>query len=199
MNELLTQLIDRNQVKELRELRQTISSRENNTVCQYGQDIARVTDDKASPLISPVSSSSECHSPFDGEDAASDNAKEIGHLEGERNQEGAQNEVNVAPVITGISLQAIVTPVNQPGYSAWDVVFNDNTTAALNLNLVHNLKQEGRSRVIFIMDGKYLATGIVSIFEDWGKNHALVSSFTCFLYSILTVTICQCYEKPISC
>ena len=143
------------------ELRQTVSSHENNPVCQHSQDIAQ---DNASLLISPVSSSSEYYSEssFDGEDAASDNAKETGHFEGEINQEDAQNEINAAP---STPLQAIVTLANNPGYS---IEFNSNTTAALNLNMVHNLTQEEGNRVTFSMDGKYLATastsGVVSIF-----------------------------------
>jgi len=159
-------IIDESQVRELQELRHTISSREIKTVCQHDLDIARacgVTDDNASPPISPVSSSSEYCTVFEGEDAASHNEEEIGHIEGERSQE----DINVVPAITGTSLQANVTPANEPEYH---VAYDSNRTAALKLNLVHKLTQEGRTRVTFSMDGKYLATascsGIVSIFDS---------------------------------
>jgi len=121
-------------------------------------------DDNHSP-ISPVSSSIE---PFHGDDATSENAKEVDH-EGE----GGQKRTNVVP-ITGtapLSLQATpnVTPANELEY-AWDVEYNNDTTASLNLNLVHKLSLEGRTRVTFSMDGKYLATasslGRVSIFDS---------------------------------
>jgi len=159
--------IDRNQVEELQELRQTISSRENNTVFQHSQDIAHTcgatdSDSDASPPTSPTSSSSDCYPTFE------DASKGIGHFEGERDVP-YQNEINVASAITGTSLQAIATPANKPEFSAWNVVFNDNTTVALNLNLVHKLTQEGRTRLAFSMDGKYLAAaglGIVSIFDS---------------------------------
>jgi len=148
-------LIDTSRVKELQELRQTISSRENHTVCQHGHTV-HACGDNTSP---------EYH--FDGEYSALTKAKEIGHLEGEENQEDGQNEINVARTITETTPQAIV---NQPGDSGWYVFqFNGNTKAALNLNLVHKLTQEGRIRVAFSMDGKYLAaassSGIVSIFD----------------------------------
>jgi len=169
MNELLIQvIIDESQVRESQELRHTISGREIKTVCQHGLDIARacgVTNDNASPPISPVSSSSEYCTVFEGEDAASHNEEEIGHIEGERSQE----DINVALAITGTSLQATVTSADKPGYPAWNV-YNSNTVASLNLNLVHKLSLEGRTKVAFSMDGKYLATasslGIVSIFDS---------------------------------
>jgi len=156
----------------LRELRQTVSIQENHTAWQQDQVIAHacgVTDDNAFPLISPVSSS-EYHSTFDGEDATSDNAKEIGDIEGERNQEGDQSEINLAPTITGTvsrSLHANVTPAS--GYSAWKIESNSNPTAALNWNLVHKLTQEKGTGVTFSMDWKYLAftpsKGIVSVID----------------------------------
>jgi len=166
-------IIDESQVRELQELRHTVSGREIKTVCQHGLDIARacgVTNDNASPPISPVTSSSEYCTVFEGEDAASHNEEEIGHIEGERNQEGAQNDINAAPTITGNSLQATVTPADKPGYPPWDVEYNSNTTASLNLNLMHKLTQEGMTSVTFSLDGKYLATasssGILSIFDS---------------------------------
>jgi len=168
MNVLLIQvIIDESQVRELQELRHTISGRGIKTVCQHGRACG-VTNDIASPLVSPAPSSSEYCTIFEGEDAAFDNAKEIGpsRVEGERGQE----DRNVAPAITGTSLQVTVTPANKLGYPPWDVEYNSNTTAALNLNLVHKLTQEGRTNVTFSMDGKYLATasssGIVSIFDS---------------------------------
>ena len=167
MNVLLIQvIIDESQIRELQELRHTISSRGIKTVCQHGRACG-VTNDIASPLVSPAPSSSEYCTIFEGEDAASDNAKEIGpsRVEGERGQE----DINVAPAVTGTSLHATVTPANKPGYPAWDLEYS-NTTAALKLNLVHELTQEGRTNVTFSMDGKYLATasssGIVSIFDS---------------------------------
>jgi len=179
---LIQLLIDRTQVNELQELRQTISNRENNTVSRHGhgQDITLVcgvTDDNPSPLISPVSSSGY-HSIFDGEDAAFNhlhnpkNAKENGHLVGDSSQEGCENKINIAPTITtSLSLQVPrVIPANKPGYSAWDVGFIGNSAATLKLNLVHKLTLEGRIRVAFSVDGKHLATasslGIVSIFDS---------------------------------
>jgi len=161
-------LIDRKQVKELQELRQTISSRENNTVPRHGQDIADacgVTDDNPSPLISTVSSSGEYYSPLDGEDAALHNPeilKGVGYLEGEGNQEDDENEIDSAP-ITGLGTASHAT-------GHWAGEFNSNSsTTTLNLNLVHKLTLEGRIRVAFSVDGKHLATasslGIVSIFD----------------------------------
>ena len=175
---LIQVIIDESKVRELQELRHTISSRGIKTVCQHGLDIARacgVTNDNASPPISPVSSSSEYCTIFEGEDAAPDNAKEIGHIKGERNQEGAQNDINVAPAITGTPLQATVTPANE--YLVWDLEYNSNTTASLNLNLVHKLTQEGITNVTFSMDGKYLATasssGILSIFDSKTRERTM--------------------------
>jgi len=170
--ELLSNLlIDNCQVEELRELRQTISSRENITGSQRSQD---AHDDP--PLISSVSPSSAYHSCFDGEDVASDQppnqfdyAIEIAHFEGAGNQEGEsdgfyQNELNVA---SSLSLQANASPANKP--RCWDVEPNSNSTAALNLNLAHKLTLKGVKRVAFSTDGKYLATasslGVVSIFN----------------------------------
>jgi len=156
----------------LRELRQTISCREEHTVCQR-----EIADD----LTSPVSSSSEYRdSSFEG--AATDrlydpeSAKEVGQFEGERVQEGGDdpdNQITVEPTVTGIvslSPESNSTSTNKPGYSAWDIEFSSNTTAALNLNLVHKLTRKGRAYVTFSMDGKYLATastfGVVSIFDS---------------------------------
>jgi len=170
------------------ELRQTVSRHEEHTLRQG--EIAhacRDTDDNA--LISPVSSTSEYHSSFEEEDAAIDrlhnleNVKEVGHLEGERDQGGGDvgerdepyhNEITMG--LTGIvSLfpESNSTSTNKPGYSAWGVEFNSDTshtTATLNLNLVQKLPQKGRTYLTFSMDGKYLATasglGIVSIFDS---------------------------------
>src|SRR5258708_38299179 len=128
-------------------------------------------DDSPSPPTSPVSSSIKY---FYGDGATSENAKEIDHLEENMNQRGGQKRINVVP-ITGtapLSLQAAqnVTPANELDYSAWDVEYNSNTTTSLNLHLVHKWSLEGRTRVTFSMDGKYLATasslGIVSIFDS---------------------------------
>jgi len=186
VNELLIQLlIDKSQVEELRELRQTISSR---TVIQHGQT-HRDADDNL-PLMSPASSSSAYNSCFDGEDEASDrlpnqeNAKEIAHLEGEGSREGDnlgesdgpyQNEIYVAPRTSSLPPQvdASVSPANEPG----DVESNSNSTTALNLNLVHKLTLEkGGKMVAFSVDGKYLAvassSGTVSIFDtrNWKRT-----------------------------
>jgi WD40 repeat protein len=139
------------------------------------------------PLISPSvseSSSSSYHSYFDGEDATSgrlpneENAKEIGHLEGEGSQRKAM----------GPTLHGIVEP-------------NSNSTAPLNLNLMHKLTLEGEKRVAFSMDGKYLATasssGVVSIFDmRTGKRIRQVPLH----FSLLDPDgmRCQCDERPIS-
>jgi len=162
-------LIDKSQVEELRELRQSISS---STVIQHGQE--------AHTLIPPVASSSAYNACFDGEDASSDrlpnqeNVKEIAHLEGEGSQEGDnlgesdgphQNEIYVAPRTLSLPHRVVVPPANEPG----DVGSNSNSTAAMNLNLMHKLTLEGEKLVAFSMDGKYLAvassSGVVSIFD----------------------------------
>jgi len=151
VNELLIHLlIDKSQVEELRELRQTISNREKNTVTHHGQE---AHDDP--PLISPV-----------------------GHLEGERHQggdplgesdESYQEGINDAPGTSSLPSQANLSTANEAGNSAWDVELNSNLTAALNLNLVHKLTVTGENTLAFSMDGKYLATasssGMVSIFD----------------------------------
>ena len=171
---LIQSFLDGNQVQELLELRQKLSSREENTA--YG-----ATDDNSSPLISPDSSSCEYYSTHDGEDAASDslhsldNAEEIGHQGKERSQEctdAGGNEITEERTVTGsvsLSLESSATSTNKPRYSAWDVEFNNNTKA-LNLNLVHKMTQNGKTCATFSMDGKYLATasnlGIVSIFDS---------------------------------
>jgi len=168
----------------LRELRQTASRREEHTVCQHGQgeithSACRDTDDGS--LISPISSSSKYHSSFEDEDAATDrlhdpeSTKEVA-FNGERDEEGGDgpdSQITVEPTVTGIvslSPESNSTFTNKPGYSAWDVEFSSNTTAALNLNLVHKLTQKGLTYVTFSMDGKYLAvasrSGIVSIFDS---------------------------------
>ena len=165
--------IDRIQVEELRELRQTVSRHEEHTTH------SRDTDDRS--LVSAVSSSSEYHPSFEDEDAATDrlndpeSAKKVGQFKGERDEEGGDgpdNQITVEPTVTGIvslSPESNSTSTNNPGYSAWDVEFSSNTTAALNLILVHKLTQKG-SFVTFSTDGKYLATasilGIVSIFDS---------------------------------
>ena len=166
----------------MRELRQTISHREEHTDCQHGHreithSAYRDTDDRS--LVSPVSSSSEYHSSFEDEDAATDrlndpeNVEEVGQFEGERKQDGGDGPDNQITTITGIvslSPESNSNSTNEPGYSTWDVEFSSNTTAALNLNLVHKLTQKGITYVAFSMDGKYLATastsGIVSIFDS---------------------------------
>ena len=183
--------IDRSQVEELRKLRQqAISRREEYTVYQHGQgEIGHASlDSDDDHLSSPVSSSSESHSSFEEEDDATaqlrspENAEVVGHLEGERNQGGGdvggrdesyQNELRTEPTGTGIvSLppESNSNSTNKPAFSAWDVEFNSDTTATLNLNLVQKLTQKGRSYLTFSMDGKYLATasslGIVSIFDS---------------------------------
>jgi len=169
-----TTFLDRSQVEELRELRQTISRREEHTlVCQHGHgeithSACRDTDD--SPLIPPASSSSEYHSSFEDEDAATDrlhdpeSAKEVGQFEGERDQEGGDGPDNQITAVTGIvSLSPESNSIStNKGYSAWDVEYSSNTTAALNLNLVHKLTQKRRAYMTFSTDGKYLATASVS-------------------------------------
>jgi len=146
-----------------------------------GTHACRDTDDN--PLIPPVtvSSSNRYHSSFEEEDDVDllqnpENAKEIGHFEGERIQEGddgACNEIIVEPTptvsgIVSLSPESNSTSTNKPAHSAWDVEFNTDTTASMKLNLLHKLTQKGRTYVTFSADGKYLATasslGIVSIF-----------------------------------
>ena len=102
--------------------------------------------------------------------------KERGHLDGEGNLEesdgSSHNEVNDTP---STLLQANLSPDNKPWYSAWDVEYNSNSTATLNMNLMHKLT------VAFSMDGRYLATasgsGIVTIFDTrTGKRITLFIS-----------------------
>ena len=161
----------------MRELRQTVSCREAHTICQYGR--GEITD----PLTSPVSSTSEYHTSFEEEDAATDrlhnpeNAELADQLEGERNQEGGgggdepyQNETSEAPIITGIVSLSNSTSTNKPEYSPWEIELNNDTTAALLLNLVKKWTEKGMTHLTFSMDGKYLATasssGVVSIFDS---------------------------------
>jgi len=169
-------LLDRIQVNELRELRQTVSCREEHTTCGRGE----ITD----PLTSPVSSISEYHTSFEEEDAATDrlhNPENAEVVEGERNQGGGggggdepyQNEISEAPTVTGIvspSPESNSTSTNEPEYSPWDIELNSDTTAALNLNLVQKWTQKGRTYLTFSKDGKYLAAasslGFVSIFDS---------------------------------
>ena len=149
------------------ELRQTISCREEHTVFQR-----EIADD----LTSPVSSSSEYHSSMGEEDAPTDrlhgpeSMKELGHFEGERDQVGGDGEVTVETMVTGIVSLSPEFKLTSTGYSAWDLEFSSNSTAALKLNLVHKWTQKGRIYLTFSMDGKYLATasslGIVSIFDS---------------------------------
>ena len=174
----------------MRELRQqTVSCHEEHTVYQHGQGETGHTcgDTDDDHLISPVSSTSECHSSSEEEDAVTDqlhnpeNAEVVDHLEGERNQGGGgvggsdqpyQNEIR-APTVTGIVSpfpESNLNSTNKPGYSPWDVEFNSDTTATLNLNLVQKLTQKGKTYLTFSIDGKYLATasslGIISIFDS---------------------------------
>jgi hypothetical protein len=152
---------------------------------QYGQgEIAHVrsgTDDRSSPLISPVVSSSEYDSCLEEDDGASErlddpgSSKEVSLIEGDKNQEGNPNEIGTEPTIIGtetLSLELNVTATtNEPRHSVWDIEINSDTMAAVNLTLVHKLKQERGIVLAFSMDGKYLATassngsGIVSIFD----------------------------------
>ena len=144
---LIGLLIDQSQVKELQELRQTISHREEHH--EEGGAIGQLED-----------------------------AKEIGHFEGERIQEsgdGPCNEIIVEPTpsvsgIVSLSPESNSASTNKPAYCEWDVEYNSDTTASLKLNLVHKLTQKGRTYVTFSGDGKYLATasslGIVSIFDS---------------------------------
>jgi len=166
----------------LRELRKTVSCREEHTVSQHGQG------EIADPLISPISSSSEYHSSFEEgtvTDQLHNPANTVGKLEGEGNQRGGggggrgdepyQNEISEGPTV---SVTGIVTPspesnstsTSNPGNFPWDIEFNGDTTAALNLNLVQKWTQKGRTCLTFSMDGKYLATasslGIISIFDS---------------------------------
>jgi len=173
-------LLDRNQVNELRELRKTVSCREEHTIYQHGQgEIAHARRDNT--LTSPISSSSEYHPSFEPEDAVTDrlhnpeNAEVVGHLEEESDQEsggGDENEIGESPTVTGILSPSpeSTTFTNKPGYSPWDIEFNSDTTAALHLNLVQKWTQKGRTCLTFSMDGKYLAAasslGIVSIYDS---------------------------------
>jgi len=179
-------LLDRSQINELQELRQTVSCREEQRV-QHGQgeigNAFRDTGDNA--LVSPVSSSSEYHSSFEEEDLASHrghNPENVEVVEGKGNQAGDdvgerdasyQNETSeglaVTAGIVSLSPESNSTSTNKHGYSPWDVESNSDTTAALNLNLVQKWTQKGRTCLTFSMDGKYLATasslGIISIFD----------------------------------
>jgi len=136
-------------------------------------------------LISPVSSTSEYHSPYEEEDVVTDrlhnpeNAEVVGQLEGERNQGGGggrgdepyQNETSEGRTVTGtISLSPESNSTStKPEYSPWDIESNNDTTAALHLNLVQKWTEKGITYLTFSMDGKYLATassfGIISIFD----------------------------------
>jgi hypothetical protein len=151
---LIQNFLDKSQANELRELRQTIARREEPHVC--------ITDDNPSPLISRASSPSEYYSPL---------AMEEGGAASDRLSDPESLEMMPEPTIAGVSFEADadVTSTNEPGYSAWDVEPNSDTTGALQLNLVHKLEQEGGIYLTFSMDGKYLATasslGIVSIFD----------------------------------
>jgi WD40 repeat protein len=81
--------------------------------------------------------------------------KKCGHFDGERNQEGG--ELTVEPTLVSLSPESNST---------------SNTTAALELNLVHKLTRNGRTYccLAFSGDGKYLATAsrscVVSIFDS---------------------------------
>jgi len=175
--------LDRSQVNELQELRQTVSCREEQTV-QHGQgeigNAFRDTGDNA--LVSPVSSSSEYHSSFEEEDFASDrghNPENAEVVEGKRSgdvgeRDGSyQNETNeglaVTTGIVSLSFESNSTSTNKSGYSPWDIELNSDTTPALNLNLVQKWTQKGRTYLTFSMDGKYLATASdlgISIFDS---------------------------------
>jgi len=174
----------------LRELRKTVFCHEEHTVCQHGRgesgyaSSCRDTDDD--PLISPVHPSSEYHSPYDEEDTYRlhypENGEVVGHFEEESNQrdggggggdEPFQNEISEGPNVTGVvspSPESNSTSTNTPGYSPWDIELNNDTTAALHLDLVQKWTQKGRIYLTFSMDGKYLATasdlGIVSIYDS---------------------------------
>ena len=173
-----------------------VSCREEHTVFQHkhgqgesGESAHACRDTDDNHLISPVSSSSEYHSLYEEEDAATDrlhnpeNAEAVGQLEGERNQEDGggggqgdepyQNETSEAPTVTGtvsLSPESNSTSTNKSEYSPWDIELNNNTTSALHLNLVQKWTQKGITYLTFSMDGKYLATasslGIIFIFDS---------------------------------
>ena len=154
-------------MKELQELRQSINgtSEGSHIVCQHCKS-RQTIDDSLSPILSPVSSSSESYFSALEEESASD------RLYNSRQDEGGYDDKpqNYTPNVSSLS-QSKVSLVAQPDNpdSTWNVEYNPDTKVALDLNPVYTLTQNTTSTyAAFSMDGKYLATlsesGTVHIF-----------------------------------
>lgn len=140
----LTWYLDTNLAKELEELRQRVfGTSRGRIVCQR----CRTTDDNLSPIVSPLSSSSESYFSFGEDGSVSDQS---------------QKETDPDPDADGLQ--------ENDGNTAYSVEFNPHTKVTLRLSLERQLTQNGdRTYAAFNMDGKYLATvsdaGRVQIFD----------------------------------
>ena len=148
-----------NQAKELQELRQTVfTTSKNQIVCQHCKSY-KTTVDNLSPILSPVSPSTESYFSADEEGSRCDNIQE--------------NETKDDS--TNLSLRSDVMCFPQPDDPGvrYRVESNHDTKIALKLSQVHTSTQstsQSRTYAAVSPDGKYLATaqsgsGTVQIFD----------------------------------
>ena len=146
-----------NQAKELQELRQTVfGAGKYHFVCQDCKS-GQITDNVLSPILSPVSPSTESYFSVDEE-------------EGSRGDNVQESETKKES--SNLPLRSDITYFPHPDDRGipYRVEFNHDTKVALKLNLVHTLTQNAsRTYAAFSPDGKYLASasreGEVHIFD----------------------------------
>ena len=146
-----------NQAKELQELRQKVFTADQRQIVCHDCKSSQTTDNVLSPILSPVSPSTEPYSSVDEE-------------EGSRADNVQENETKKES--TNLSLRSDITYFPQPDDPGvtYHVESNLDTKVALKLSQVHTLTQRtSRTYAAFSSDGKYLATasedGTVHIFE----------------------------------
>ena len=142
-----------NQAKELQELRQKVfTAGQRQIVCQNCKS-CKTTDENLSPILSPVSPSTESYFSVNEE-------------EGSRGDNLQDNETREDS--TNLSLLSDVS--DNPG-ATYRVESNHDTKVALKLCQVHTLtKSDSITHAVFSPDGKYLAAasmndGTVHIFD----------------------------------
>ena len=149
-------LVDTNQARELQHLRQTVLG--TSISCQHCKSRG-TTDDNPSPVVSPISSSSESYASFLDDGSAPDQQQE----ESDQSEGLQENETRNYSGNTHVTR-------HDDADTTFKVEFNPDTKVALKLNLEHSLtKNAVWTYVAFSMDGKYLATvsepGIMQIFD----------------------------------